>query len=131
MPEESLTVDDHNPVINQDMTLDRVLSGEINSADIQISREALQNQAAIADTANRAALAENLRRAAELTCIPNEQILSMYNTLRPHRSTRKELEDLCHRLEKEYGALTTARFIRDAISVYDQKGLLRRGRAGR
>ena len=131
MPEESLTVDDHNLVINQDMTLDRVLSGEINSADIQISREALQKQAAIADTANRAALAENLRRAAELTCIPNEEILSMYNTLRPHRSTRKELEDLCHRLEKEYGALTTARFIRDAISVYDQKGLLRRGRAGR
>ena len=81
----------------------------------------------IADTANRAALAENLRRAAELTCIPNEEILSMYNTLRPHRSTRKELEDLCYRLEKEYGALTTARFIRDAISVYDQKGLLRRG----
>ena len=90
MPEECLTVDDHNPEINQDMTLDRVLSGEINSTDIQISREALQNQAAIADTANRAALAENLRRAAELTRIPNEEILSMYNTLRPHRSTRKE-----------------------------------------
>ncbi|HIG47375.1 MAG TPA: hypothetical protein EYQ20_13465, partial [candidate division Zixibacteria bacterium] len=87
MPEECLTVDDHNPVINQDMTLDRILSGEINSTDIQISREALQNQAAIADTANRAALAENLRRAAELTRIPNEEILSMYNTLRPHRST--------------------------------------------
>lgn len=111
---------------DQDITLDRVLSGEISSTDIRISPAALHNQAAIADDANRTALADNLRRAAELTGIPNEEILAIYNALRPHRSTRDELEGICDRLESEYGASTTAQFIRDALLTYEQKGLLRR-----
>ena len=76
----------------REITLDGVLSGEISSADIRISPDALHNQSVIADQANRSALADNLRRAAELTNVPNEEILSIYNALRPHRSTRVELD---------------------------------------
>jgi len=110
----------------REITLDGVLSGEISSADIRISPDALHNQSVIADQANRSALADNLRRAAELTNVPNEEILSIYNALRPHRSTRVELDEICNRLETEYGATTTAQFIRDAIIIYEQKGLIRR-----
>ena len=128
MQDDLKTKDAHmDKLTDQDITLDRILSGEVKSADIRISPEALHRQADIADAANRASLADNLRRAAELTGIPNEEILAMYNALRPHRSSRSELEEICHRLETGYGAKTTARFIRDAIGIYEQKGLLRRG----
>ena len=44
-------------------------------------------------------LAANLRRAAELTAVPNAELLRMYEMLRPGRSTYAELQELAARLE--------------------------------
>ncbi len=50
----------------EDITLEKVLSGEINADDIRISPETLEMQAQIAESMNRDAIARNFRRAAEL-----------------------------------------------------------------
>ena len=39
-------------------------------------------------------LAENLRRAAELTLLPDEEVLAVYEALRPGRSTPAQLTEL-------------------------------------
>ena len=109
-----------------DITLDRVLAGDIGDDDLRITAESLRKQADIAAASGQSALAANLRRAAELTAIPNETLLEVYNAMRPHRSTKQELETLCNTLEITYGAEETAGFIRSAIPVYESKQLFRR-----
>lgn len=110
----------------QDITLEKVLAGEIDIDDLRITAETLRRQADIAEASGQGALAANLRRAAELTTIPNEKLLDVYNAMRPQRSTRQELETLCEELETGYGAHETAAFIRTAIPVYESKQLFRR-----
>lgn len=113
-----------------DITLEGVMAGTVSPEDIRISRSALLRQAEAAQGAGQTALAENLRRAAELTEVPNEEILAMYNALRPHRSTKAEIESLCNTLETEYGAIETARFIRGCVASYELKGLFKRQDGG-
>lgn len=109
----------------QEITLKKVLAGEVSVDDLRITAETLRRQAEIAEATGRAALAANLRRAAELTTVPNERLLAVYNALRPRRATRQELEALCDELEATYGAAETVAFIRAAIPVYEAKGLFR------
>ncbi|NJN93916.1 MAG: hypothetical protein HC875_07395 [Anaerolineales bacterium] len=45
----------------------------------------------------------------------------------PTRATLAELLALAETLEKEYQAPENARFVREAASVYEARGLLRRG----
>jgi propanediol dehydratase small subunit len=78
------------------------------------------------DAAARPELAANLVRAAELTAVPDEVILEIYTGLRPHRSTPEQLEHLAARLEREFGAPTTAAFVREAKEVYAKRDLLSR-----
>ena len=66
----------------------------------------------------------NLRRAAELTGVPDEVILEIYTALRPHRSTADELEAWANRLEGEFGAPMNAAFVREAKAVYAERNLL-------
>jgi propanediol dehydratase small subunit len=110
----------------RDITLDNVLSGKIAANDLRITPDTLRKQADIAAAAGQPALAANLRRAAELTGVPNGRILQVYNAMRPHRSTRQELETLCDELERDYGAEETAAFIRAVIPLYDARQLFRR-----
>jgi propanediol dehydratase small subunit len=84
----------------------------------------LELQAQVAVAAGRAQLAANLRRAAELTGVPDEVILEVYTALRPHRSTADELESWADRLEQEFQAVATAAFVREARVVYEQRNLL-------
>ena len=86
--------------------------------------ETLQLQAQVALAAGRAQLAANLRRAAELTSVPDEVILEVYTALRPHRSTADELESWADRLERDFQAVATAAFVREARVVYEQRNLL-------
>ena len=86
--------------------------------------ETLRLQAEVARAAGRAQLAANLARAAELTALADELILEIYTALRPHRSTQDELQGWAGRLEREYDAPLTAAFLREAASVYSQRGLL-------
>ena len=80
-------------------------------------------QAEVAAAAGRPQLAANLLRAAELAPLPDETILEIYTALRPRRSSAAELEAWADRLER-LGAPLTAAFVREAKSVYSERGLL-------
>lgn len=110
-----------------EITLDKALAGDIDANDLRIAPPTLRAQADIAEASGQPALAANLRRAAELTDIPNDKLLEVYTALRPHRATRDELEALCNELETQYGASETVRFIRTAIPIYEAKRLFKRG----
>jgi propanediol dehydratase small subunit len=65
-----------------------------------------------------------LRRAAELTLLPDDEVLAVYEALRPRRSDRPGLEALADRLAAA-GAERCAALVREAAEVYDRRGLLR------
>ena len=94
--------------------------------DFQISPETLRHQADVARDAGFTQLAENFRRAAELTIVPNDELLKMYELLRPGRSTHAELTAMSDRLERDYNAVETAAFVREAAAEYLRRGLFRR-----
>ena len=108
----------------EDITLDRVVGGEIISDDIRISAEVLEYQAQIAESVGKKQFASNLRRAAEMTRIPDDEVLKMYNLLRPGRATKKMLLDMAANLENKYGAFVTAKLVRDAAFAYEKRGIL-------
>lgn len=94
--------------------------------DLKIRAETLRAQADIAQQAGYSQLAANLTRAAELTAVPNEELLQMYEVLRPGRGTHEQLTALAERLETVYNAVETANFVREAAAVYAARGLTRR-----
>lgn len=110
----------------EDVTLDKVLSGEISFDDVKISPETLEYQAQIAESAGRPRLAANMRRAAEMTRIPDERLLAMYDALRPYRSTKQELLNLAAELESKYSARVCSELVREAAQVYEKRGRLKR-----
>lgn len=109
-----------------DVDLEAAAAGQLRPADLQIGAETLRAQAEIAGRAGYAELAANLTRAAELTAVPNDELLRMYELLRPSRATFDELIDLAQRLERTYAAPQTGAFVREAAEVYRQRSLLRR-----
>ncbi len=109
-----------------DITLDKVKAGEIKFDDVKIRPETLEYQARIAESAGRASVASNLRRAAELTRIPDARVLEIYTALRPYRSTREELLAIASELEGEYGATVCAAFVREACEVYEKRDRLKK-----
>jgi propanediol dehydratase small subunit len=108
----------------RDVTLERILDGEVDMEDLRITAEALNYQAQIAQDAGRPRLAENFTRAAELVDVPQEFILHVYELLRPGRAKSKsELLAAAHSLRDSYGAKRLARFVEEAAEVYDRRGL--------
>ena len=98
---------------------------ELSIADVQISPATLRDQAEIAGQAGFRQLAANLARAAELTAVPNAELLRMYELMRPQRATRAELLELADALEQRYAAVENARLVREAAEVYHARGLLK------
>lgn len=109
-----------------EITMENVESGLLAAEDIQIDNQTLLGQAKIARQAGLLQLAANLTRAAELTAVPNETLLEMYEMLRPGRSSFKEIIALASALEAQFNALENARLVREAADVYQTRGLLRR-----
>ena len=107
-----------------ELTLDALRSGRLEASEMRATGETLELQAQVALAAGRVQLAANLRRAAELTGVPDEVILEVYTALRPHRSTADELESWADRLERDFEAVATAAFVREARVVYEQRNLL-------
>jgi propanediol dehydratase small subunit len=101
-------------------------TGRLSLADVQISAETLRAQAVIARRAGYPQLAANLTRAAELTAVPNTEVLRMYERLRPGRASREELLALAEGLEQRYAAPECARLVREAAAVYAARGLLKK-----
>ncbi len=104
-----------------DITLSAVLDGRIAPEDVRISKETLMMQGEIANSVGREAFSRNLKRAAELTQIPDQRILEIYNALRPYRSTKAELLAIAEELETQYGAVINAAHVREAAEAYEQR----------
>ncbi|STA92126.1 diol dehydratase small subunit [Clostridium cochlearium] len=104
-----------------EITMEKVINGEIIPDDIKITPEVLIYQAQIAETVERYQFARNLRRAAELTAVPDERVLEIYNALRPYRSTKQELLDIADELEGKYNAKLNASLVRQAVEVYEKE----------
>lgn len=107
------------------ITLEAIMNGEITADEIRITPQTLEYQAQISESIHRPQLAANMRRAGELTKVPDERILEIYNALRPYRSTKAELLAIADELENQYGAKVNADFVREAIQVYETRGRLK------
>jgi propanediol dehydratase small subunit len=107
----------------EELTLDAVLSGEVSAEDVRITPATLRLQAEIADAVSRPQLAENMRRASELTAVPDARILEIYNALRPGASTKEQLLEIADELEG-YDAPSNAALVREAADVYERRNCL-------
>jgi propanediol dehydratase small subunit len=107
-----------------DLTLDAVRVGEVGLADLRIHPQTLERQAVIAQQHGNPQLAANLRRAAELTGLPDEEVLAIYEALRPGRSSAAELSALAGSLAAR-GLPLNAALVAEAAEVYARRGLAR------
>lgn len=108
-----------------ELTLDAVMNDTATFKDFTITPQALELQAQVAESAGRVQIGMNMRRAAELTRIPDERVLEMYNALRPHRSTYDELIAMADELQNKYQASACSAHVREAAGVYKRRKLLR------
>ena len=109
-----------------ELTLDKVLSGQLTADDMRVSPETLEFQAQVAEDSGRPHLANNLRRAAEMVVIPDDELLAAYDSLRPYRKSRQELIDMADELERKYSCHTVSALIREAADVYEARGRTKR-----
>ena len=108
-----------------EITIDNILSGNISPEDCRISDNMLEYQAQIQESFGNRQVAENFRRAAEMTRIPDKRILEIYNSLRPNVSTKKELKEIAKELEIQYNAAINAALVREAAEVYEKRNMLK------
>lgn len=106
-----------------EITLDAVRRGDVGIDDVRIHPETLLHQAQIAERHANPQLAANLRRAAELALLPDEQVMSIYEALRPGRSTHADLMGIVADLDRA-GAVLNAALVREAANAYRGRGLL-------
>lgn len=111
----------------EEITLEAVLKGQISSDDIKISKETLRAQGQVAKDNGNGPMEKNFERAAELTEVPDDVILKMYDKLRPNRSTKLELVMMAQELIEKYGAKNCARLVMEAAEVYEKRGILLKG----
>ena len=107
-----------------ELTLDAVMAGEVGVADLRIHPDTLEHQAQVAEAHANPQLAENFRRAAELTALDDHEVLRIYEALRPGRSSGADLDELADSLAQR-GAPRNAELIREAALVYQRRGLTR------
>ena len=60
-----------------EITMEDVLAGKVGAEDCRISAKTLEYQAQIAESANNLQVADNFRRAAELTQLSDENVLEI------------------------------------------------------
>lgn len=105
-------------------TVQAAVDGKLELSDLRMDPATLAHQAAVAKEHGNPQLADNFLRAAELTELDGEEVMGLYEALRPHRSTAEELETLRSSLEAR-GATRCAEVVRQAADVYARRGLLR------
>jgi propanediol dehydratase small subunit len=108
-------------VVDQ-LTVEAVRSGEVGLADLRIHPETLERQAVVAERHGNPQLADNLRRAAELTGLPDDEVLAVYEALRPGRSTPAQLTEMAASLAGR-GLPRCAALLAEAAEVYARRGL--------
>ncbi len=107
-----------------DITIDAVVAGDIEATDLRITPDTLRLQAQISEKVGRPQLGANLRRAAEMTAIPDARVLEIYNALRPNASTKAELEAIADELTTRYDAAHLAALVLEAADVYERRDIL-------
>lgn len=109
-----------------ELTLEAAVNGDLTMEDLRITPQALMQQAQIARDVGRAALAQNLERAAEMTALPQDEVMHVYELLRPGRApSRSALIEAASRLREVYRAPRLADFVEEAAEVYQRRGLFR------
>jgi propanediol dehydratase small subunit len=112
--------------INADeISVEDVRRGDITLDDIRIHPDTLEHQAQVAESKDNPQLASNFRRAAELTGFSDEDVLRLYEALRPGRSTAQELRSFAQDLASR-GAQRNAEFFTQAADVYQRRGLTKK-----
>jgi len=104
------------------LTVEAVRAGEVDVADLRIHPETLERQAVVAERHGNPQLAGNLRRAAELTRLPDDEVLAIYEALRPGRSTPAQLIELAASLDTRRLPRCAA-LLTEAADVYARRGL--------
>ena len=107
-----------------ELTVDRLAREELAADDVRIHPDTLEAQAVVAERHGNPQLAANFRRAAELALVSEDEVMSLYDALRPHRSTADELAALAGRLDAVPAPLCAA-LVREAADVYARRGLVR------
>ena len=107
-----------------ELTLEAVRRGEISLPDLRIHPDSLEAQAVVAERHGNPQLAANLRRAAELTALGDDEVLAIYDALRPGRSTQAQLTELAASLAGR-GLPRCAALLTEAAEVYERRGLTR------
>lgn len=108
-----------------EVTLDDIKNNRIDRKDLRITAEALKMQGDVAGDAGRKTLQMNFDRAAELTKIPDDRLLEMYNALRPYRSTKDELLEIAEELRSKYDATICANWFEEAAKYYESRKKLK------
>jgi propanediol dehydratase small subunit len=107
-----------------EFTVEAAVDGKLQLSDLRMDPATLAHQAVIAEEGGNPQLAENFLRAAELATIDDEEVMNLYESLRPHRSSAQQLEALRVSLQTR-GALRCAELVGQAAVVYARRGLLR------
>ena len=124
--ESKVTVEDY-PLGEKKPELIKSASGKsLNEKDFRITKETLELQAQVAESAGRGFFATNLRRAGELIPVPDARLLEIYNALRPYRSTKAELYAIGDELINEYGATVSGNFVKEAADIYEKRNRLKK-----
>ena len=107
-----------------EITFENVISGKVIHEDFKTNADTLLMQAEIAEKAGKKQFAGNMRRAAELTRVPDEEVLRIYDKLRPNRATKQELLDIANELRTKYQANITADLVEETARVYEKRNIL-------
>lgn len=108
-----------------DVTYEQLIGGSIQPGDLKTHEETLRRQAEVAYGAGKKQFGDNLMRAAEMASIPDEEVLEIYNLLRPNRTDKQTLLDTAKRVREDYGANNIAALIEEAAAVYEKRGILK------
>ncbi len=107
----------------EQVTYEALIRGEVEKDDLKTHADTLWLQAEIAYRDGKKQFGDNLMRAAEMTAIPDEEVLEIYNLLRPNRTDKKTLLQAAEKVRRDYGANAIAALIESAAQVYEKRGI--------
>ena len=105
------------------ITVAAVVAGDVTADDVRIHPDTLVHQADVAAAGGNPQLAEALRRAAEIATLPEREVLSIYEALRPGRSSAADLEQLADSLRTRR-LIRVAALVDEACVAYRRRGLV-------
>ena len=108
-----------------DVTYEQLIAGAVQPDDLKTNEATLRRQAEVAYGAGKKQFGDNLMRAAEMVSIPDDEVLEIYNLLRPNRTDKQTLLDTARRVREVYGANNIASLIEEAAAVYEKRGILK------